>query len=106
MDYNNAMPVDHHLYHRQGDLWWDERSPFSLLRTALNPARFGYFRQVLLERLRLDPAGLLALDIGCGGGLLAEEFARLGCHVTGIDPSAPSLATARLHAQASRRAVA
>ncbi|HEX3641091.1 MAG TPA: bifunctional 2-polyprenyl-6-hydroxyphenol methylase/3-demethylubiquinol 3-O-methyltransferase UbiG, partial [Ktedonobacteraceae bacterium] len=41
------------------------------------------------------------LDVGCGGGLLAEEFARLGCQVTGIDPSEPSLATARKHAQQS-----
>jgi ubiquinone biosynthesis O-methyltransferase len=38
------------------------------------------------------------LDVGCGGGLLAEEFARLGCAVTGIDPSHESLAVAREHA--------
>ena len=30
------------------------------------------------------------LDIGCGGGFLAEEFAKIGCAVTGIDPSAPN----------------
>jgi 2-polyprenyl-6-hydroxyphenyl methylase/3-demethylubiquinone-9 3-methyltransferase len=38
------------------------------------------------------------LDVGCGGGLLAEEFARLGCAVTGVDPSQESLAAAREHA--------
>ncbi|HEY7124753.1 MAG TPA: bifunctional 2-polyprenyl-6-hydroxyphenol methylase/3-demethylubiquinol 3-O-methyltransferase UbiG [Ktedonobacterales bacterium] len=95
------MPVDNELYNRPGDLWWDDNAAFALLRTAFNPARFGYFRQALLDRLRLDPRGLRALDVGCGGGLLAEEFARLGCRVTGIDPSEPSLATARAHAQAS-----
>jgi 2-polyprenyl-6-hydroxyphenyl methylase/3-demethylubiquinone-9 3-methyltransferase len=95
------MPVDNELYNRPGDLWWDDSEAFSLLRTAFNPARSGYFRRVLLERLRLDPRSMDALDVGCGGGLLAEEFARLGCHVTGIDPSEPSLATARAHAQAS-----
>jgi len=42
--------------------------------------------------------GLRTLDIGCGGGFLAEEFARLGCRVVGVDPSAPSLETARRHA--------
>jgi 2-polyprenyl-6-hydroxyphenyl methylase / 3-demethylubiquinone-9 3-methyltransferase len=41
------------------------------------------------------------LDVGCGGGLLAEEFARLGYQVTGIDPSVASLATARAHMQQS-----
>ncbi len=92
------MPVDNRLYDRSGDIWWDEREVLSLLRAALNPARFGYFRQVLTGRLKLDPRGQKALDIGCGGGFLAEEFARLGCQVTGIDPSEPSLATARAHA--------
>lgn len=41
------------------------------------------------------------LDVGCGGGLLAEEFARIGCRVTGVDPSSPSLDTARAHASAA-----
>ncbi len=43
--------------------------------------------------------------MGCGGGLLAEEFARLGCQVTGVDPSAPSIATARAHARLSGLAI-
>lgn len=95
------MPVDNTLYDRPGDLWWDEREMFSFLHTALNPGRFGYFRRVLLGALGLDPRGLRALDIGCGGGLLAEEFARLGCRVTGVDPSEASLETARRHAARS-----
>jgi 2-polyprenyl-6-hydroxyphenyl methylase/3-demethylubiquinone-9 3-methyltransferase len=40
-----------------------------------------------------------ALDVGCGGGILAEEFAEMGFQVTGIDPSEQSLTTARQHAQ-------
>jgi 2-polyprenyl-6-hydroxyphenyl methylase/3-demethylubiquinone-9 3-methyltransferase len=95
------MPVDNTLYDQPGDLWWDETAGLSMLRTALNPARFGYFRRVLTERLHINPRGTAALDVGCGGGLLAEEFARLGCQVTGIDPSRPSLDTARAHAAAS-----
>jgi 2-polyprenyl-6-hydroxyphenyl methylase / 3-demethylubiquinone-9 3-methyltransferase len=91
------MPVDNALYDRMADTWWDE-SGFLHALAALNPARFGYMRRVLTEELRLDPATLQVLDIGCGGGLLAEEFARLGCRVTGVDPSEESLAAARTHA--------
>ena len=95
------MPVDNQLYDRLGDTWWQEDSLLSLLRTSINPARFGYMRRILTETLGVDPDGLAVLDVGCGGGLLAEEFAGLGCRVTGVDPSAESLDTARGHARAS-----
>jgi 2-polyprenyl-6-hydroxyphenyl methylase/3-demethylubiquinone-9 3-methyltransferase len=91
------LPVDNALYDRMADGWWNEQGFLHAL-AALNPARFGYMRRVLLEELRLAPAGLRVLDVGCGGGLLAEEFARLGCAVTGVDPSEESLAAARTHA--------
>jgi 2-polyprenyl-6-hydroxyphenyl methylase/3-demethylubiquinone-9 3-methyltransferase len=91
------MVVDNTVYNRMADGWWDENGFLHLL-AALNPARFGYMRRVLTEELRLAPAGLRALDVGCGGGLLAEEFARLGCTVVGVDPSEESLAAARRHA--------
>jgi len=94
------MPVDNEIYNRLSSTWWDEQA-FAILRTGLNPARFGYFRQVLLKQVGVDPVGKQALDVGCGGGLLAEEFARPGCQVTRLDPSEPSLATARAHARQS-----
>ncbi len=95
------MPIDNTIYDRLAETWWQEDSPLYLLRTAVNPARFGYFRSVLGRTLGLDCADRRTLDVGCGGGLLAEEFAHLGCHVTGIDPSGPSVAAARAHAAAA-----
>lgn len=77
----------------------------ALLRTSVNPGRSAYFRELLVDRLRLDPAHLDLLDVGCGGGLLAEEFARMGCRVTGIDRSLPTLGAARAHASAAGLAI-
>jgi 2-polyprenyl-6-hydroxyphenyl methylase / 3-demethylubiquinone-9 3-methyltransferase len=90
--------ADNAIYDRMADSWWDPDSPLHFLRTAVNPARFGYFRDVLIHRLGIAPMGRPALDVGCGGGLLAEEFAQLGCRVTGIDPSRPSIDVAKAHA--------
>lgn len=72
--------------------WWNPRH--SLVRMA--GFKFGYFHEKIgpLDRARV-------LDVGCGGGLLSEEFARQGAYVTGIDPSEGSLRTAREHAAAS-----
>jgi 2-polyprenyl-6-hydroxyphenyl methylase/3-demethylubiquinone-9 3-methyltransferase len=95
------MPIDNDLYDRMGAGWWEEGNPLNLLHGSITPSRFAYFREVLTNRLGLDPGRLRALDIGCGGGFLAEEFARLGCRVVGVDPSAVSIETARHHAAAT-----
>ncbi len=92
------MPVDNQLYDTMASSWWDEGGCLHILQ-GLTPARFGYMRRVLTEELRRDPRGLKTLDVGCGGGILAEEFARLECQVTGIDPSEPSIEAARAHAR-------
>lgn len=100
------MPVDNTLYDRFPDAWWDETGFLNFLHTGLNPARVGYFRRVLLEELRLHPERLTALEVGCGGGLLTEQIAQMGFTTTGLDPSAPSLATARDHAAQTRLQIA
>lgn len=91
--------IDNSLYNQDGDIWWDENRVLHLLKLSVNPVRVGYFRKLLDEALKLDYRDAKALDVGCGGGILAEEFAGMGFRVTGIDPSEPSLATARQHAE-------
>ncbi|KAK9842295.1 hypothetical protein WJX81_005002 [Elliptochloris bilobata] len=83
--------------------WWDPRGSFKPLH-ALNPVRVAFIRDALCEGFgreaaRVAPlAGLSILDVGCGGGILAEALARLGANVTGADASADSIAVARAHA--------
>ena len=92
--------IDNDLYNADGDRWWQPDSPLYLIHSSLNPARVGYFKRKLLSELKVDPRGKAALDLGCGGGVLGEEIARMGFDVTGIDPSAHSLRIAAAHALA------
>lgn len=89
--------IDNAIYDRIPDAWWSDDSFMALLRHAINPPRFRHFHEVL-TRVGRPPADLRVLDVGCGGGLLAEEFAALGCAVTGVDRSVPTLAAASAHA--------
>lgn len=75
----------------QADLWWDRRGEFRALH-EINPVRLAYVHnRVGLQDKRV-------LDVGCGGGLLAEAMAAKGARVTGIDMVGPVLAVARDHA--------
>ena len=91
---------------RLGGEWWDANGPFEPLH-RLNPVRLTYIRDRLCSRFGRDPkaakslAGLSVLDIGCGGGLVAEPLARLGALVTGIDPGEEAIAAAKGHAEGS-----
>jgi 2-polyprenyl-6-hydroxyphenyl methylase/3-demethylubiquinone-9 3-methyltransferase len=94
--------------------WWDPTGKFRPLH-RFNPVRLKFLRERLLahfaDRIGGDAGslrpfdGLRLLDIGCGGGLLAEPMARLGFAVTGIDATPETIATARLHAEQSRLAI-
>jgi 2-polyprenyl-6-hydroxyphenyl methylase/3-demethylubiquinone-9 3-methyltransferase len=83
--------------------WWDPRGKFAPLH-RFNPVRLGFIREQALARFGRDPKarrpfeGLTLLDIGCGGGLLAEPMARLGFAVTGVDASERNIGTAQAHA--------
>ncbi len=86
--------------------WWDPEGKFKPLH-RLNPTRLGFIRDRVAARFGREPLsarpleGLSVLDIGCGGGLLAEPLTRLGAAVTGIDAAEQNLEMARLHAAES-----
>ncbi|KAG0047090.1 Hexaprenyldihydroxybenzoate methyltransferase, mitochondrial [Gryganskiella cystojenkinii] len=96
------------------DEWWAPQGPFKMLH-LMNPPRIRYIRNRLLasgtalgenaapttgdSRARFPLQGLRILDVGCGGGLLAEALARLGATVTGLDASIENIQMARIHAK-------
>ena len=71
--------------------WWDTESEFRPLH-QINPLRLGWIEsQVSLQ-------GQQVLDVGCGGGILADSMARKGANVLGIDLATKALKVAQLHA--------
>jgi 2-polyprenyl-6-hydroxyphenyl methylase/3-demethylubiquinone-9 3-methyltransferase len=97
--------INNQIYDDLADTWWDENSPFYLLKAMVNPWRVPYFAAVIQKYFPGELSHLQLLDIGCGGGFLTEEYARLGCRVSGIDVSPKSIATARSHAQKSNLSI-
>lgn len=81
--------------------WWDPTGKFAPLH-KFNPVRLAFIRETAARhfgRNGLKPfEGLSLLDIGCGGGLLAEPMTRLGFAVTGVDASEKNVKTASTHA--------
>lgn len=78
--------------------WWDRNGELKSLHD-INPLRLGYIRD------RTPLVGRRVLDVGCGGGVLAEALAASGARVTGIDMGETPLAVARLHGRQSGLAI-
>jgi len=78
--------------------WWDPGGEFKPLH-AINPLRLDYVDK------RVNLSGKSVLDIGCGGGLMAEAMAGRGANVTGIDLSEGAIKVAKLHLKESGRQV-
>lgn len=98
-------PEEISRFARQAGDWWDPEGSLGALH-RLNPVRLAFIRAELCRHFGRDARamrpfeGLSLLDIGCGGGLVAEPMARLGFAVTGIDAEAAAIAAARRHAEA------
>ena len=87
----NADPAELAKFSDLAHRWWDKDGEFRPLHD-INPARLAWING-------LSPlAGMRALDVGCGGGILAEAMARGGATVTGIDLAGKALRVAQLHA--------
>lgn len=86
--------------------WWDPNGKFKPLH-MLNPCRLDYITAQIAAEFDRDLndetpfAGLRILDIGCGGGLLAEPMARLGADVVGADAAERNIPVAQVHAEQS-----
>lgn len=94
----NADPAELDKFGQLAHRWWDPNSEFKPLHD-INPLRLDWVDR--LARL----AGKRVVDVGCGGGILAEGMAGRGAQVTGIDLSEKALKVARLHLLESGRQV-
>ena len=87
----NVDPAELAKFSALAHRWWDPTSDFKPLHD-INPLRLDY-----IARRSGGLEGKLALDVGCGGGILAEAMAKAGAAVAGIDLSEKALAVAQLH---------
>lgn len=92
---DNVDPAEVAKFDALASRWWDPDGEFRPLH-EINPLRLDWIRQ------HVDLSGANIVDIGCGGGILAESMAAVKATVTGIDMAAAALAVARLHLHESK----
>ena len=78
--------------------WWDKSGDSKPLH-VINPLRANYIAS------KVDLTGKKILDVGCGGGILAEALSDAGAIVTGIDAAGPGIEIAKLHAQDNNKSI-
>lgn len=109
-DGSTIDPAEVARFDAMAKTWWDANGPMAVLH-KFNPVRLGFIRDLACARFARDGKsiraleGLTLVDIGCGGGVLAEPLARLGAVVTGLDPAPGNIAVARAHAAGSGLAI-
>lgn len=101
---NNTIDTDEiQRFSEIADEWWNPDGSFRPLH-KFNPVRLSYIRDSVCRHFKRDQRSLTPfkdlkiLDVGCGGGLIAEPLARLGAVVTGIDASSQNVEIATTHA--------
>jgi 2-polyprenyl-6-hydroxyphenyl methylase/3-demethylubiquinone-9 3-methyltransferase len=88
---NNFDPAELAKFSDLAHRWWDKESEFRPLH-QINPLRLTWIKDIV------PILGKRVLDVGCGGGILADAMARSGAEVLGIDLSTKALRVAKLHA--------
>ncbi len=91
----NADPQELAKFSELAHRWWDPSSEFKPLH-EINPLRLGWIDGIAALN------GKAVVDVGCGGGILAEAMSKLGARVKGIDLSEKALKVAMLHLYESR----
>lgn len=91
MTTGNVDPAELAKFEELAGRWWDPQGEFKSLH-HINPLRLEFIDQ------RVTLRGKCVLDVGCGGGILAESMARIGAQVTGLDMGEAPLRVARDHA--------
>lgn len=94
----NADPAELQKFSDLAHRWWDPESEFKPLH-QINPLRLDWIDSAV------SLSGKKVVDIGCGGGILAESMAARGAEVTGVDLSEKALGVARLHLYESGQTV-
>ena len=87
----NVDPEEISKFNALASRWWDLNGDFKALHD-INPSRLNYIQ----ERTELGDGPVI--DVGCGGGILAESLAAAGAQTTGIDMATKALGVAKLHA--------
>lgn len=100
-------------FSRIADEWWDDNGKFKPLH-QFNPVRISFIKRKIIEHFAHESydkisltkqteifSKLEILDVGCGGGLISEPFARIGANMTGIDAAEKNIKVAQLHSEKS-----
>ena len=91
-------PTNSALFGKEAEGWWDTQGPFRILH-QMNPVRFSFVEKEMTRNFGKSPFdGRKVLDIGTGGGLMAEACAKKGALVTALDADARNIEVARAHA--------
>ncbi len=100
---SSVDPAEVEKFEREAEAWWDSGGLHRPLH-VMNPTRIAIIKDAIVKHFGRDPkagrpfSDLSLLDLGCGGGLVAEPMARLGARVIGADPGAANIKVAASHA--------
>ena len=105
MKINTVNKEEINKFTKMADEWWNPEGKFKPLH-KFNPIRIKYIKDNVISHFKKNKKknslkGLEFLDIGCGGGLLSEPFARWRANITGIDSSDKNIKIAKIHSKKS-----